>query len=79
MPKYGITGKTAPPKPRHRVTGKTNAFLTDFPAPVVVHAPAAGKKPAVKKVMRECKITIERPGEAPQVYHTRSSNETLPS
>ena len=70
MPKYRITTKTAPPKARHRVTGKTSAFLTDFPAPA---APAAKKK-----VTRVCKITVERPGEAPQVYHTRSSNEVMP-
>ena len=74
MPKYRITTKTAPPKARHRVTGKTLALLTDFP-----HPPAElAKKPPPRKVTKLCKITVERPGEPAQIYHTRSSNEVMP-
>ena len=74
MPKYRLTEKTTPARPRHRVTGKTSAFLTDFP-----HPPAeVAKKPPQRKVTKLCKITVERPGEPAQIYHTRSSNEVLP-
>jgi hypothetical protein len=94
MPKYRLTQKTAPPKPKHRVTGKTSAMLTDYHAPVAApaahkprrwkadtllpRAPALAKRPPVKTVTRDCKITIERPGHAPQVYHTKSSSQVLP-
>jgi hypothetical protein len=81
MPKYRLTQKTAVPK-RHRVTGKTSAFLTAYAqkpqAPVpLAPVPVPAVVPPVKKVTRMCKVTIERPGKAPEVYHTRSMNETM--
>ena len=56
------------------MTGKTSAFLTDFPNPPAEVA----KKPPPRKVTKLCKITVERPGEPAQIYHTRSSNEVMP-
>ncbi len=46
MPKYRIVGKTAPPPAKHRVTGKTNAFLTDYPPPPPVRRRLATKTKA---------------------------------
>ena len=75
-----IVGKTRPPPAKHRVTGNTTAAFTDYahlPAPAAAPVPEA-KKPPQRKVTKVCKITVERPGEPTQVYHTKSSNEVLP-
>ena len=70
MPRFRLLRKTPAPKPKHRVTGKTSAFLTDFPNPPPAHP--------LRKITKLCTITVQRQGHPPQVYHTRSSNETLP-
>ena len=77
MPKYRITGKTSdfltPYGPRAAAPAKHKRWKSDTLLPRAVEV---AKKP--RKVTKVCKITVERPGEPTQVYHTRSSNEVLP-
>ena len=71
---------------KHRVTGKTSSFLTAYPAPAAKYRLTSKSAPSimpvppktpVSKTTRVCRITGEHPGKPPQVYYTRSSQETL--